>query len=134
MAVKYRGWILPVQQVKELEQDVYLDSFCNVETFRKTRVESYVRGCGKPVPSGGKVDAVEIAVTVRITIRSIELAKVKAALCTKDAAYLEFPGQVNKAIDLKDLVKRKVGWTFVEIGTIYESSGLRDKVAVPADE
>ena len=100
-----RPWILTVQEIEELEQQLYLDTIGDVETLGKAHIEINERRRGKGIPPGGKIDAVEITVAVRVSIERVETAEAKAALGPKDAADLKLPRKIYEPIDLKNMIK-----------------------------
>src|SRR5262245_183373 len=98
-------WILTVQQIEELEQQLYLDTLGDVETLGKAHIEINEGRRGKGIPPGGKIDAVEITVAVRVSIERVETAEVKAALRPKDAADLKLPRKIHEPVDLKNMIQ-----------------------------
>jgi hypothetical protein len=101
-------WILAVQQVEELEQQLYLDTIGDIETLGNAHIEIYEWGRRKGVPPGGKIDTVEITVTVRVSVERVETAEVKAALRSNDAADLNLPRKIHEPVDLKNMIQRQV--------------------------
>ena len=98
-------WVLTVEQIEELEQQLCLDTIADVETLRKAHIEIYEWRRGKGVPPGGKIDTVEITVAVRVSIERIETAEVKAALRPKDAADLNLLRKIHEPVDLKNMIQ-----------------------------
>src|SRR5215468_8254147 len=129
-----RPWILTVQQIEELEQQLYLDTIGDVETLGKAHIEINECRGGKGIPPGGKIDAVEITVAVRVSIERVETAEVKTALRPKDAADLKLPRKIHEPVDLKNMIQGQARRAFIQIRAIYKGSRLCNKIAVSAYE
>src|SRR5262245_31967463 len=125
-------WILTVQQIEELEQQLNLDAIADVETLGKAHIEINECRRGKSIPPGGKIDPVEITVAVRVPVQRVEAAEVKAALRPKDAADLKLPRKIYEPVDLKNMIQCQPCRAFSQIRSIYKGSRLRDEIAVSA--
>ncbi len=100
-----RGWVLPIQYIEKLYQQLHAYAVAEIESFGKAKIEIDERRCSKRISSGGKIDPVEITVSVRISVQGVEAAKVKTALGPKYAADLKLPGQIYQPVDLENMVE-----------------------------
>ncbi len=60
------GWVLTVQKIEELEQNLRFDTLADVEPLGKTHIEIDERRRGESIPSGSKVNVGKSAVAVRV--------------------------------------------------------------------
>ena len=124
------GWVLTVQNIEKLDKQLHPNPLADVKPLGKAQIEIDEGRCGRGVPPGGKIDAVEITVAVRVPIQLVESAEMKAALCPEDAAYLKFPRKIHQPVYLKNVVQRQIGRPLVKVGAIYECSRLCHEIAV----
>jgi hypothetical protein len=94
LLLKDRGWVLTVQQIKELNKEIHIYPVADVETLGKAHIEIDVgrRGEGIPPGIGTNISAVESSVTVGIWKVNSITAETKAALRPEDPADLKLPG------------------------------------------
>ncbi len=90
------GWILTIQQIEELEQDLHLDPLADVESLGKAHIEIDEGGGGESIPPGGRINIVNRSVAVRVNQGCGNTAEAKAALRPEDAADLDLPGNLNQ--------------------------------------
>jgi hypothetical protein len=100
-----RGWVLTIQQIEKLKEYLCLDSFADVETLGEAQIDIDEWRRGEAISPRRKIDTVEITIAVRVSVQSVEAAKVKTALCANNAAYLKLPRKIRQAVDLKDMIQ-----------------------------
>ena len=117
---KDRGWVLTVQQIKELEKEIHIYPFADVETLGKAHIEidEGRRGEGIPPGSGSKISADDSPVTVGIHKGCSITAETKAALRPEDPADLKLIGEIHQPVDLEDMFHRQIGRPLIKVRAI----------------
>src|SRR6266550_7102468 len=94
-----RGWVLTIQQIEKLKEYLCFDSFADVETLGEAQIDINEWRRPEGISSRRKIDTVEITIAVRISVQSVEAAKVKTALCANNAADLNSPPKIHQPVD-----------------------------------
>jgi len=86
-----RGRVLSIEYIEKLYQQLNVYALADIESFGKAKIEIDVRRRRKRIPPGGKIDPVEITVSVRISVQGVEAAEVKPALGSENSTDLKLP-------------------------------------------